>query len=169
MTYNLIIDYIGYYAPMLLLFITVFFLRNRCTYLKFFLFGYAGTFALNTALKLLIQEPRPSKDMRTLEIAIKNGQRLGFDKYGMPSGHAQTCGFCLAFMTMLFKSSSISLFYSIISIIAMYQRYIYKNHTISQLIVGFIIGAATGILVYFVGYKTVKGFLKMKPDDNGPL
>lgn len=169
MSYNLIIDYIGYYAPMLLLFITAFFLRNRCTYLKFFLFGYAGTFVLNSALKLLIQEPRPSKDMRTLEIAIKNGQRLGFDKYGMPSGHAQVCGFCLAFMTILFKSPFISLFYAVISIITLYQRYIYKNHTIPQLIVGFLIGLASGILVYFIAYKSVKGILKMKPDDNGPL
>lgn len=169
MSYNLIIDYIGYYAPMLLLFITALFLRNKCTYLKYFLFGYAGTFILNSGLKLLIQEPRPSKDIRILEIAIKNGQRLGFDKYGMPSGHAQTCGFCLAFMTMLFKSPFISVFYAVLSIITMYQRYIYRNHTIMQLIVGFIIGMATGILVYFIAYKSVKGVLKMKSDDNGPL
>jgi uncharacterized protein YneF (UPF0154 family) len=53
--------------------------------------------------------------------------------------------------------------------ITVYQRYIYKNHTIPQLIVGFIIGIASGILVYFIGYKTMKGVLKMKPDDNGPL
>ena len=169
MSYNLIIDYIGYYAPMLLLFITAFLLRNRCTYLKYFLFGYAGTFVLNSVLKIIIQEPRPSKDTRILEIAIKNGQRISFDKFGMPSGHAQVCGFCLAFVTLLFKSPSISLFYLIISMMTVYQRYIYKNHTIPQLIVGFIIGIASGVLVYFIGYKTVKGVLKMKPDDNGPL
>lgn len=169
MSYHLIIDYIGYYAPMLLLFITAFFLRNKCTYLKYFLFGYAGTFVLNSVLKLLIQEPRPSKDIRTLEIAIKNGHRLGFDKYGMPSGHAQTCGFCLAFMTMLFKSPFISLFYAVLSMITMYQRYIYRNHTIMQLIIGFAIGLISGVGVYLLGYKSVKGVLKMKPDDNGPL
>lgn len=169
MSYNLIIDYIGYYAPMLLLFISVFLLSNRCTYLKFFIYGYTGTFILNSLLKLLIQEPRPSKDMKVLEIAIKNGQRIGFDKFGMPSGHAQTCGFCLAFVAMVLKSPYVTFLYTIISIITMYQRYIYKNHTIMQLVVGFIIGIVSGLLMYFVGYKNIKGVLKMKPDDNGPL
>lgn len=169
MSLTLIIDYIGYYAPMLLLFISVVFLSNRCTYLKFFIYGYAGTFILNMVLKQLIQEPRPSKDMKTLEIAIKNGQRIGFDKFGMPSGHAQTCGFCLAFMAMVFKSPYITMLYTIISIITMYQRYKYKNHTIMQLIIGFFIGIVTGLFVYLASYKTIKGVLKMKPDDNAPL
>jgi membrane-associated phospholipid phosphatase len=169
MSYNLLIGYIGYYAPLLLLIVSTLFLRNRCTYLKFFIYGYAGTIVLNSLLKILIKEPRPSKDKRILEIAIQNGNRIGFDKYGMPSGHAQVCGFCLAFMTMLFKSPSISLLYLVISIITMYQRYIYNNHTIMQLIVGFIIGIGTGIMVYLLGHKNIKGVLKMKPDDNGPL
>jgi membrane-associated phospholipid phosphatase len=169
MSYNLIIGYLGYYAPLLVLIISTLLLRNLCRYLKFFIYGYTATMVLNSLLKILIKQPRPSKDKRILEIAIKNGNRIGFDKYGMPSGHAQICGFCLAFMTMLFKRPSISLLYLIISIITMYQRYIYNNHTIMQLIVGFIIGIGTGIMVYLLGHKNIKGLLKMKPDDNGPL
>ena len=169
MSYNLIIDYIGYYAPLLLLIVSAFLLRNRCTYMKFFIYGYTATIILNSLLKILIREPRPSKDKRILEIAMKNGQRIGFDKFGMPSGHAQIAGFSLAYMTMLFKSPSLSLLYGVISIITMYQRYIYNNHTIMQLIVGFMIGIGTGIMTYLLGHKNIKGILRMKPDDNGPL
>lgn len=168
MSYNLI-DYIGYYAPLLLLISSTLLLRNYCTYLKFFIYGYTLTIVLNSLLKYIIKEPRPSKDIRILEIAIKNGKRVGFDKFGMPSGHAQIAGFCLAYITMLFKNPSISLLYAVICLITMYQRYVYNNHTILQLIVGFIIGIGTGVAVYLFGHKNIKGFLRMKPDDNGPL
>jgi len=169
MSYTLIIDYIGYYAPLILLVISTLLLRNKYKYLKFFIYGYAGTNILNVLLKLLIQEPRPTKDVRILELALTNGHRLSFDKYGMPSGHAQVCGFCVAFIMLVFNDPYLTTFYLIIAIITMYQRYIYNNHTIMQLIVGFVIGILSGIFMYYIGNNSIKGKIKLKPDDNAPI
>ena len=115
---------------------------------------------------MIIQEPRPGNDIRALEIGIANGQRVSFDKFGMPSGHAQTCGFILFFMTMVFDSPKISAFYLVASFITMVQRYVYNNHTILQLIVGFVTGGMFGYLTYLFANKKLMGCLKMKPDDN---
>jgi len=165
----LAIDYIGYYSPVILLLISTILLRNSCNYLKYFLYGYIGTNIFNIFLKGLIQDPRPSKDIKILELAIKNGHRLSFDKYGMPSGHAQTCGFSLAFIALVFNDPYLTTAYGVISMITMYQRYVYNNHTIMQLIVGFVIGLLTGVFIYYMGNKSIKGKIKLKPDDNGPI
>jgi hypothetical protein len=51
----------------------------------------------------------------------------------------------------------------------MYQRYLYENHSIKQVIVGVFVGLFTGYLIYLVATKKLMGNIKMRPDDNGPL
>lgn len=154
------------YMPILLFFISSFLLRNKMKYLTYFIAGYIANNGLNAMLKLIIQEPRPSNDLRALEIGIANGERISFDKFGMPSGHAQTCGFALVFMSLVFDSPKLTAFYLIISFVTMAQRYIFNNHTILQLIVGFVTGGLFGIFTYMLASKKIMGCLKMRPDDN---
>ena len=45
------------------------------------------------------------------------------------------------------------------------QRYFYNNHTILQLIVGFMIGLFIGYLTYLFGSKQITGNIKTKKDD----
>ncbi len=164
-----ILSYIGLYAPIILFILSIFFLRNMRTYLLLFVSGFILNNTMNILLKLAIKEPRPSKDQKSIEIGVVNGARIGFDKFGMPSGHAQHCGFCLAFITMALNDPFITALYLIISVISLFQRYLYNNHTILQLIIGFIIGISFGILNYQIGNKYITGNIKMKKDDNGPL
>ena len=154
------------YMPILLFLISSFLLRNKMKYLSYFVAGYVANNGLNAMLKLIIQEPRPSNDLRALEIGIHNGERISFDKFGMPSGHAQTCGFVLVFMSLVFDSPRMTAFYLIISFITMAQRYIFNNHTILQLIVGFVTGGLFGFLTYMLANKKIMGCLKMRPDDD---
>jgi len=144
-------------------------LRNKQKYLLFFVSGFILNNILNIILKLAIKEPRPSTDQKAIEVAVVNGARIGFDKFGMPSGHAQNCGYCLTFITMTLNNPLITLLYSIISVISLFQRYLYNNHTILQLIVGFIIGSGFGGLIYICGNKFIMGNIKMKKDDNAPI
>jgi membrane-associated phospholipid phosphatase len=164
----LFIDYIGLYAPLILVFISIFILQNKTKYLQVFIIGLILNSILNAILKYAIKEPRPSKDSRILEMAIANGQRFGYDMYGMPSGHAQTCAYNLAFVTLVLNNSFITGLYLVISAISMYQRYKYGNHTILQLIVGFSVGLIFGYLVFLAGNKWLKGNLMMKLDDYAP-
>lgn len=162
-------DYIGLYTPIILFVLSLFLLRNMKTYLQVFVVGFILNNILNIVLKLAIKEPRPSKDQKAIEIGVVNGARIGFDKFGMPSGHAQNCGYCLTFITMALNSPFITALYSLISVISLFQRYSYNNHSILQLIIGFVIGSGFGYAIYSIGNKYIMGNIKSKRDDNGPI
>ena len=168
---NIIIfrDYIGLYAPIILFTLTLFLLRNMTIYLKYFVGGFILNNILNIILKLAIKEPRPTKDQKAIEIGVVNGARIGFDKFGMPSGHAQNCGYCLVFILMTLNDPFITALYLLISFISLFQRYLYNNHTILQLSIGLIIGSAFAFSTYYISNKTIMGNIKMRKDDDGPL
>lgn len=169
MQLRLIIDYIGYYAPVILFILSILLLRNMKRYLQFFVSGFILNNILNIILKLLIKEPRPVNDQKTIEIAITNGARVGFDKFGMPSGHAQNCGYSLLFIMMSIHNPFIVTIYLIITIISVFQRYLYNNHSGLQLVIGLLIGSGFGYLTYSSGNKFIMGNIKLKPDDYGPI
>lgn len=162
------LDYVGMMAPIILFIISIFLLQNKMKYLQVYIIGSILNNILNAILKYAIKEPRPSRDSRILKIAIANEKRVSFDKYGMPSGHAQNCGFNLAFITLVLNNSFITGLYLVVSFISLHQRYKYSNHTILQLIVGFLIGLIFGYMIYHVGNKWIKGNLIMKFDDFAP-
>jgi len=169
MKWQLMIDYIGLFGPILLFLLTLLFLRNMTTYLWFFVVGFIINNIINIILKLVIKEPRPTSDQKAIEIGVVNGARIGFDKFGMPSGHTQNCGYCLSFITMAMNTPFITMFYSVITIISLYQRHLYKNHTLFQLLIGLTIGLGCGYITYHMGHSYITGNIQIKQDDNGPL
>lgn len=166
---EILFDRIGVHAPVGLFLMTLLLLRNMPNYLNFLIIGTVLTNILNIILKLCIQSPRPLKDNRALEIAISNGERISFNKYGMPSGHAQNCGFFLGFVSLIFKNILFTSCYLIISLLSLIQRVKYNNHTILQVIVGFLIGLITSYYVYVKAKQYIIGHLNEKPDDNAPI
>jgi membrane-associated phospholipid phosphatase len=165
MDLNLLRDSIGFFAPSILFVLSVLFLRHMSNYLKFYIVGSLLNTILNILLKMIIKEPRPSKEQKFIEIGVTNGSSISFDKFGMPSGHAQNCGFSLAFITLVFNNPFITTLYLIISLSSLMQRYLYNNHTILQLVVGFTIGLFTGYITYLLGSKYIMGNIKIKKDD----
>lgn len=164
-----ILDIIGYSAPGIMLVASIIILRNKRNYLYYFIIGYVLTGILNALLKFIIKEPRPGNDWEILQLGITHGKRFSFDKFGMPSGHAQHCGYILAFTAFVLNDPLITGTYSILTLICMYQRYLYENHSIKQVLVGVVVGLFTGYLMYLVATKKLMGNIKMRPDDNGPL
>jgi membrane-associated phospholipid phosphatase len=163
-------DYIGVYAPILLFILTLFLLRNKITFLKYFLAGFFFNILLNIFLKIIIQQPRPDGDLTKIEFMYNNNkQRITFDKFGMPSGHAQSCAFILSFLTLTLTNFNITSFVLFLSILSMFQRYLYNNHTIFQLIVGFFIGIGMGYLFYTLSQRHIMGKIKHKKDDQSFL
>ena len=164
-----IFDIIGYSAPGIMLVASIIILRNKRNYFYYFIIGYVLNGILNAMLKFIIKEPRPGNDWEILQIGITHGKRFNFDKYGMPSGHAQHCGYILAFTAFALNDPLITGTYSILTFICMHQRYLYENHSIKQVVAGVIIGLFTGYLIYLVATKKLMGNIKMRPDDHGPL
>lgn len=163
------IHLIGYSAPGIMLVTSAIILRNRMETLKFFTIGYILNGIFNSILKYALKEPRPSDDWQVLQLGITHNKRFGFDKYGMPSGHAQHCGYILSFMTLAVNDPYVTGIYSLLSLICLYQRYLYQNHTIKQVIVGFLTGIGFGYLMYQVVNKKLIGNIKLKMDDDAPI
>jgi len=163
-----LLKYIGLYAPIILFFLTLILLRNKVNFLQFFVVGFILNNVLNILLKLLFKQPRPSDNIKTLEISINNGSQIGFDKFGMPSGHAQNCGFCFTFVFLVLQSPFYTFLYHFITFISLFQRYLFHNHTILQLIIGLIIGSLVGYSTYFLANTFIVGNIKLKKDDDAP-
>lgn len=162
-------DYVGLFAPIILLFLSLFLLRNKKKYLYFFFYGFMLNNILNIILKVAIKEPRPTEEQKVIEIGIANGARISFDKFGMPSGHAQNCAYCLAFITLVLYDPLITAIYIVLTFNTLFQRYLYNNHTILQLVIGSFIGLLFGFITYTITNKNIIGNIKMKKDDYAPF
>jgi membrane-associated phospholipid phosphatase len=169
MDLHLLFDYIGLYAPIIQFILTLFLLRKMPIYLRVYVAGTILNNIINIILKLTLKEPRPNNEQKAIEIGVVNGARIGFDKFGMPSGHAQNCGYNLAFIILTLHNQFVTTLFAAITIISLLQRYLYKNHTVLQLIVGLFVGIGFGYVIYLIGSKYIMGNIKMKKDDGAPL
>jgi len=165
----IILDYIGYLGPFILLATSIFFLKKKETLLTYYIFGYIINSIINIILKVFIKQPRPTEDINIFNASIAQGRRIGFDVYGMPSAHTQNVFYSTAFITFALKSPVISFVYLLVSMNTSWQRIKYKNHTLLQVICGAAVGLVTGYISYLFGMKNLIGLLKYKKDDDAPI
>lgn len=176
--------HVGNNGPFLLTITSLLLLKNKPYYFEYYLLGSVVNFILNQILKLLIKQPRPSVDQKTFDLAMKHmksttnyANMISYDKVlGMPSGHSQGVFFSTAFIYFVFyylkpnnTDTNILLFYLFISFVTITQRVYYKFHTINQIIIGGFIGIGFSYLVYTWASKKIKGSLKGREEENGPL
>jgi len=161
------IDYLGYYGPYGLSVISVLILvwYNLYTLLAFFCLGWGFNSLVNFVLKVLIKDPRPYEDKHLHLLHRVTEKRISIDKFGMPSGHAQTAFYCTIFIWLSLKQVWLTLFFIIISLNTLYQRVKYKNHTTKQVIAGTFVGTIIGFLAFYLSQKNLTGPLKKRVDD----
>jgi membrane-associated phospholipid phosphatase len=146
---NYTLDIIGYFGPLILAIENIYFLWER----QIQLFSYFTMVIVNTlinkSLKGIFKEPRPLNGINILDTEI----HYGTDIYGMPSGHAQSVAFSMMYLYMATKNIMLLILNSIILTLTALQRWNYKKHTFSQLLVGSISGILTSfILFHMVSY-----------------
>jgi membrane-associated phospholipid phosphatase len=140
------LDLVGFYGPLLLAFINIVYLWGREKYqIAYLLFSLLNVF-LNGILKTIIQEPRPTGQIYLNDYDITPNDKI--KTYGMPSGHAQSTGYSIAFIYIVTQSPAILIVSCFIGSLTLYQRYKYRRHTISQLLVGLFIGYAFAQVTY---------------------
>ncbi len=144
---------IGGYGPFALFMLGVYRLYDLPKYLVWFCILVSLNELLNLTLKNTIREPRPiriSNDIPSLWI------------YGMPSGHAQHSVFLILFMQLVKPSWPVFCASLVILIIVLFERYIDRFHTISQIIVGGILGALFATTSVFILHKRIEWFNRLQ-------
>ena len=113
--------------------------------------------------------------VKEFNLAIKNGHRFIFkngiphDIFGMPSGHSQYGMFTVTYIFLALKNFKIALALLFVALLIMAERVIDNHHTFMQIVVGGLIGIFYAYLFYYFAQQNIKGVIKEKPDDNGPL
>lgn len=166
---NNFIETIGFFGPFILFFTSLWILRKKYIYFFTYISGFLLSIIINYFLKIIIKQPRPSENKDLFNILITNGKSIDFEKYGMPSGHAQSVFYSTIYIYLITNDIKICMFYLLISLITVFQRIIAKRHTILQVIAGSVIGVFLAYFLHHVGENKIKGVLKFKQDDNGPI
>lgn len=122
------------YIPVLLICLSWVLLDNIDN-ITIYTIGLCINSLLNLGLKEIIQEHRPKI-------------RDKFDKFGMPSGHAQTSLYSTIFVFLTTKKKEWLYLYLFISFIVMVQRVVCNYHTVIQVIAGAIVGSMFGYFMY---------------------
>ena len=162
------IHLVAYSGPVILIASSLYLLWKKETQLFYFTLGAMINIASNFLLKDIFKQPRPSGNQQIIQLAINNGKHLGSQVYGMPSGHAQTAFYCTAFIFLSFKNWKMTAFYAAMSLLTCYQRYVYKEHTLWQLIVGALVGLVMSTIAFKASQKKSMGRLLPKPEDGAP-
>jgi membrane-associated phospholipid phosphatase len=165
----------GEYGPIILIILSWYLLWNNKYLFFYYNIGIFLNSILNLILKGIIQEPRPMFDNKKVDLVKTNAKHyffqngIPFDIFGMPSGHAQMSFFTTIFIYLSLEHINLFYLYTVYSIIICYQRVQYEYHSISQVIVGSIVGTVFGYYIYKLTREKIKGKISEKPDDNAPV
>lgn len=173
---------IGNNGPFILWISSLLLLRNKNNYFVFYLFGYVFNILLNQVLKIWLKQPRPSVDTKTFDLALKQMKKvnsytnlISYDAVlGMPSGHSQGVFYSTAYVFLVLTqqnpiSNSILFFYLSVLLLTIVQRVYYRFHTVAQIIAGGIIGLIYAYIIFLLANKHIKGLLKERPEEYGPI
>jgi len=166
---------IGSHGPIILLFLSIFLLSDKGNLLFYYIIGFVIEQIMNHVLKGIIQQPRPIFNTKEFNLALKNNKRymfkdgLPFDLFGMPSGHSSSVIFSTIFVYLALRKTNWLYVYLLVSAITISQRLVYNYHTISQVIIGIFVGSIFAYFMFQLAEKKLKGRIREKPDDNGPI
>lgn len=174
MTANFIYE-LGEYGPIILIIISYYLLWDKSNLFFYYNVGLLSNSIFNLILKGIIQQPRPlydSKKMMLVKTHAKNyyfQNGIPFDMFGMPSGHAQAAFYSVVFIYLALKQTNVMYFYLPLALLTCYQRVAKNYHTVNQIIIGSIVGGSYAYFVYWLSKEKIKGIIREKPDDNGPV
>lgn len=166
---------LGEYGPIILIILSWHLLWNNKNLFFYYTVGIFVNAILNLILKGIIQEPRPMFDSKKIALLKTHSQHhffqngIPFDIFGMPSGHAQASFFSTVFIYLTFKESKYLYIYIPLSLLTCYQRVKFDYHSISQIIVGLVIGSLFAFIVYNLAREKIKNSIREKPDDDAPI
>lgn len=137
-----VVDYLGYYGPVILPVVTMLVLRMRTKLILLYLCFLVINTVTNVILKLLIRESRPTGQVFLTRFEHETDSHT----YGMPSGHAQSVAYTSTFLYTLSQSANVMFVVGVIGWSTLYQRYKYRRHSVRQLVACVAIGSLIAML-----------------------
>lgn len=137
-------DALGYYGPLVMIVANMWYLRGRVFHMGLFLCYIVLVILTNKQLKLWIMEPRPSGGKTEWATDY-----VGAERYGMPSGHSTLMLFSLVYLWEFTRDAGIAIIGMFLAAITIYQRWKYRQHSVSQLATG----SAIGVLLAYMATR----------------
>ena len=140
------LDSIGYFGNNFSFVITCLLIYKHIPFLvSYLIFVYFFNTKINVLFKSYFNERRPKHPIKFLDEDHFNETNLG-----MPSGHTQIASFSILYAYLVTKQIYpwIALMI-VICIIIFVERYTHNNHSITQLVVGYIIGSILALIVFY--------------------
>ena len=163
-------DRIGFLGPVIQCISALLLFRNTPVLGIYFIVGFLLNEVLNIVLKLIFKQPRPDEKNLSLFYMERNKNRLiDFNRFGMPSGHAQESLFTTTFVLLATKNVYIGLLLALLSLNTLFQRVIDKRHSVAQVIVGSVLGVVAAYLCFLSFERRKKRGSKVKKDDDSGI
>lgn len=156
-----VIDILGLYSYSIFFAaaIILLFTAQRYITLAFYVVGYYLTEVIVRLLKGALRIPRPVGYIPFMGETSATLERAGH-KYGFPSGHSTAAAYTLSFMWFGARRIATPAFFYVGALLfgaALYQRWIYRRHTIAQLGAGAILGAFLGWVAVGASRRATEG------------
>ena len=135
---------LGYFGEYITFLITCALIFNQYIYFIVYIIVLIINRLINNYLKQFFKQDRPKNPKKFLD-----DDQFSKKKYGMPSGHTQLTFFSVMYAYLVTNKFYpwILLLFSI-AMIVIYERFVFKNHTLTQLISGALIGSIIAYLTY---------------------
>jgi len=147
---------IGYFGEFVAFFITLALIYKNHIYSIIYIIVFLLNASINQYLKAYIKEDRPKKPVKFLD-----SDNFSQHSFGMPSGHSQNTFFSIMYAYLVTRRFiPWILFLLVVGIITIYERYKYRNHTISQLFTGAILGSTIAYLTYSFTTFLIQHYIK---------
>lgn len=147
------LDYIGFFGPYILIFLILlysFLYSFSLINVIYYILGVLFISLSNNFLKYYIKQPRPTHQKSLFNFEKKHYNSHYSQKYGMPSGHSQLIWFNVIYIGCILKNLYFFILSLALALNTMRQRYVYRNHTMNQIIIGSILGICIGYIFYFI-------------------
>lgn len=144
------IDLIGFVGPLLVACMAIYGLWGSYKYLLTYVCFFPVNMIVNKWIKLWVRQPRPTGGK-----SILGEVYTGADEYGMPSAHAQSVFYSVVFL-YLAKGDIAWLLPGLgIATLTIYQRWLYRRHTLAQLFVGILCGCIVAYIANLVANRWI--------------
>jgi len=137
---------LGYFGDSIAFIIMCIILLNRPLFFIFYIIFVILNILLNEYLTNKIKEKNPKDPIKFLASDFFSKKR-----FGMPSIHSQNIFFSIMYCYLVIKNILlIPIILLLLGFLVIYERYMFRDHTIKQLIYGAVLGLIIGYTSYYI-------------------